>query len=129
MATATTRVLRDDDDHYIVQYTHVSDEAIESAVTKLDASTVFAGSKYFVEEIWWSTAGLRVHIHWVATTPVLLITCGSKDIGHVGHLDFSSFGGIPRPDTAGSTGDLTFTTQNPDTSDTYLIILKCRKIK
>ena len=129
MATTATRVLRNDDDYYVVQYTHVSGEAIESAVTKLDASTVFAGSRYFVEEIWWSVTGLQVSMLWDATADVLFMAFGTNNQSHGGHIDLSSFGGVSPSNAAGYTGDINFTTKNPDNLDTYSIILKCRKVK
>ena len=129
MATTATRVLRDDNDYYVVQYTHISDEAIEDAVTKLDASAVFAGSKYFVEEIWWSVTGLQVSMLWDAATDVLFMAFGTNNQSHGGHIDLSSIGGVSPSNDLDYTGDINFTTKNPDTGDTYSIILKCRKIK
>jgi len=127
MASTASSTIYEDDDCFIIRFVAETGDAIESDVVKIDSSK-YCANGFNIEEIWWSVAGLIVRLYWEATTDELFMGFGANGITGNGHLDFSSFGGVPKPDVAGVTGDIGLTTQNPDTGDSYAFVVKCRKV-
>jgi len=115
---------------FIGKYTNISDGTGETAVVKIDVSTLAANSFGLacngvkINKIYGTTHGMEVRILWDATTDVFVwqIPQNSNYL-----MDLSSFGGIPNNAGAGSTGDVLFTTADASSGDMYTIILECIK--
>jgi hypothetical protein len=110
----------------IMQFTNVSDGTGESAVTKIDISTLIGPSgasctKIAIEEIDYSVFGMSVYIYADQTvdTPLAVLQ-------GFGKLCFREEGGISDCGT-GSTGDILFTTVGHSSGDTYNIKITFRK--
>ncbi len=101
-------------------FTNVSDGTGESAVAKIDISTLTgAPTAVRIHRVWYNTFGMAVKIGFDHTTDdFVLILQGD------GQFDFRSFAGIPDPASAGGTGDVVFTTVGHTSGDTYSIILE-----
>ena len=115
---------------FIAKFTNISDGTGETAVVKIDVSTLAVNSFGLacngvkINKIYGTTHGLDVRILWDATTDVFAwqIPQNSNYL-----MDFSSFGGIPNNAGAGSTGDVLFTTADASSGDMYSIVLECLK--
>jgi hypothetical protein len=115
---------------FIAKFTNISDGTGESAVVKIDVSTLAANgfglacNGVKINKIYGTTHGMEVRILWDATTDVFAwqIPQNSNYL-----MDFSSFGGIPNNAGAGSTGDVLFTTADASSGDMYSIVLECLK--
>jgi hypothetical protein len=115
---------------FIGKFTNISDGTGESAVVKIDVSTLAANSFGLacngvkINKIYGTTHGMEVRILWDATTDVFAwqIPQNSNYL-----MDLSSFGGIPNNAGAGSTGDVLFTTADASSGDMYSIVLECLK--
>lgn len=130
----TTNVISDSDTHYIVHLTNISDATGESAVTKVDKSTLLAEdgaepNSLDIETVRWCVQGFTsVRILWDHTTDdVGLVLSGS------GYDDFRGDGfarakkGLADPRSAGDTGDIKLTTAGAVSGATYDITLRFRK--
>jgi hypothetical protein len=120
----TTRTLFGGTRTYVQQYTNTSDGTGESAVKKLDISTLTnsngdAVTAVKINQIWPNTNGMSVNILTDHTTDILMYTVKDNDT----HLDFRSFGGI-KDTGSGGTGDVLFTTVGHTNGDTYNIIVE-----
>ncbi len=124
MADAVTAVTLKDGSKYVVRkLTNISDGTGESAVVKIDVSTLSpAATKLTIEEIWYDFYGMGAKLLFDANTDDLAIALQLS-----GHLDLRSIGGIPDPQSTGYTGDLLLTTFGHTAGDSYSIIIKCRK--
>jgi len=110
----------------VLKFTNISDGTGESAVVKVDVSTlVDAPTKVTINKIWFTTDGMAVRMLWDATTDVLTYAVAANQTGF---LDFSSFGGIKNNAGSGVTGDLLFTTVGHTAGDSYSIILEVNKL-
>ena len=126
----SSQTLVDTDKRTVIKITNLSDGNGESAVKKVDVSTLSgAPSKVTIDQIWYDIGGMRVQIDFDATTNVpALVLGGSAAAGNVqGHLDFRSFGGIKNNAGSGVTGDIDVTTSGHTDLDHYTIILELRK--
>ena len=126
----SSQTLVDTDKRTVIKLTNLSDGGGESAVKKVDVSTLSgAPSKVTIDQIWYDIGGMRVQIDFDATTNVpALVLGGSAAAGNVqGHLDFRSFGGIKNNAGSGVTGDIDVTTSGHTNLDHYTIILELRK--
>ena len=93
----------------IMKFTNVSDGTGESAVLKVDVSTLTGSpSEVRIDKIWYSTQGMGVQVYWDATVDVLAwyLPADKTDT-----LDFTQTGGLRNFGGAGVTGDIRFTTQ------------------
>jgi hypothetical protein len=123
--TVTTQVLFDGKKKAVIKFTNVSDGSGESAVAKIDVSTLLnAPTAVKISRIWYTLSGMAVQMLWDATTDVLAFVLG---IDSSGSLDFTSFGGLVNNAGAGVTGDLLFTTVGHTAGDSYSIILEVTK--
>jgi|TARA_R110002073_G_scaffold7288_2_gene41606 hypothetical protein len=126
----SSQTLVDTDKRTVIKLTNLSDGGGESAVKKVDVSTLSgAPSRVTIDQIWYDIGGMRVQIDFDASTNVpALVLGGSAAAGNVqGHLDFRSFGGIKNNAGSGITGDIDVTTSGHTNLDHYTIILELRK--
>ena len=127
----TSQTLIDGARTTVMAFTNVSDGTGESAVAKVDASSLqgMAGpggssvsTDIRISQVWYSVDGMNVDILWNASANVLALSLFSD-----GHLDFRSFGGLQNNAASGVDGDILFTTRNHASGDTYSIILELTK--
>jgi len=134
----TTNVIDQTPDHYVVHLTNIGDGTGESAVIKVDKSTLIASdlaepASLDIQQVRWAIQGFTsVRILWDhATDDVALVLCGS------GYDDFRGLdsGAPPRarleglkdPRSAGGAGDILLTTNGGSSGATYDITLWLRK--
>ena len=126
----TSQTILDGERLFIAKFTNISDGTGETAVTKIDVSTLARNSFNLacngvkINRIWANTHGMEVRILWDATTDQFAwqIPQNSNYL-----MDFSSFGGIPNNAGAGKTGNLLFSTADASSGDMYSIVLECLK--
>ena len=118
----------------LVKLTNISDGTGESAVTKVDVSTLAksqnddACSRVAIQEIYYDIFGMRVDLLWNASSNVLCKTLGANGaLSSQGYMDFRDFGGITNNAGSGVNGDLLLTTTGHGSGDHYTIILKLSK--
>lgn len=126
-----SQILMDGTKTAILKFTNISDGTGESAVLKVDVSTLAADpltkkvcSGCTINKIWATTLGMSVDILWDATTDVLALTVPE---GQVMDFDFSCCGGLINNAGTGKTGDIMFTTIGHAAGDRYTIILEIEK--
>lgn len=121
----TSRVLNNGPRTYVAHLTNISDGTGESAVVKVDISTLLlanglAPTKVAIGEAQWSIQGFTsVRILWDHTTDDTALVLGQGN----GYLDFSTIGNLPDPASAGGTGDILLTTAGTTSGNTYDITL------
>jgi hypothetical protein len=110
---------------HIVRLTNVSDATGESAVVKVDISTLTNGkgiapTAVNIESIQWSIQGFTsVRLFWDHTTDDEIAVLGTGN----GYRDFSQDGVLADPRSAGGTGDVLLTTAGATSGNTYDIVL------
>ena len=109
--TVNTTVVRNDHGRYVVHLTNESDGTGESAVTKVDVSTLTSTNGTTptyttVQRIEYSVFGMNyVTLEWDATAnDEIAVLMGQ------GVIDFMPEGGITDPKSTGTTGDIVLTT-------------------
>lgn len=125
-----SQTLLDGERLFIAKFTNISDGTGESAVTKIDVSTLnpnafnLACNGVKINKIWATTHGMEVRILWDATTDVFawLVPQNTNYL-----MDFSSFGGLQNNGGAGVTGNVLFTTADASSGDMYTIVIECIK--
>ena len=130
----TSQTLIDGDLYAVMKFTNISDGSGESAVTKVDVSSLqplgsnTASQKtctgVVIERIWWQCIGMKVQILFDASSDAFCIELGENQSGS---HDYSLFGGLTNNAGSGKTGDINFTTVGHSSADTYTIILYMRK--
>jgi len=118
----------------LVKLTNISDGTGESAVAKVDVSTLAksrsgdACSRVNIEEIYYDIFGMRVDLLWNASSNVICKVLGSNG-AHTssGYMDFRDFGGLTNNAGSGVDGNLLLTTTGHTSGDHYTIILKLSK--
>ena len=124
--TVASQTLHDGPRNAVMKFTNISDGTGESAVTKVDVSTLSAHPQngactgVSLRQIDYSTAGMGVDILFDATADVLAYSLPADQSDTV---DLWAIGGIPDNAGAGATGDLNFTTVNAASGDRYTVIL------
>ena len=126
----TSQTILDGERLFIAKFTNISDGTGETAVLKIDVSTLnpnsfgLACNGVKLNKIYGTTHGMEVRILWDATTDQFAwqIPQNSNYL-----MDLSSFGGIPNNAGAGKTGDVLFTTADASAGDMYSIVLECTK--
>lgn len=123
--------------HIIVHMTNISDGTGESAVAKVDKSTLVASdgaepASLDIEKITWSCDGMAARLLWDHNTDDLAIVMSGQ-----GSLDFMGAGvnldtvpsncRLKDPRSTGGTGDVLLTTTGHTSGDTYNILLTLRK--
>ena len=121
----TTQKIFDGSKKAIFKFTNISDGTGESAVTKLDISTLVGSpEKVKIIHIWYTTEGMSVQLWWDATTNVPAYFLGSNKSTKI---DFHWFGGLVNNAGTGVTGDLLLTTVGHTAGDSYSIIIEVDK--
>ena len=126
-----TQTIQDDGKTAIFRFTNVSDGTGESAVVKIDVSSLApdpmtnaACSSVTIQKIYYTTIGMGVQIFFDATTDVL---AWQLNADWTDTLDFSDFTGIPNNAGSGKTGDVAFTTVGHSSGDVYNIVIQVSK--
>ena len=110
---------------YIVRLLNTSDGTGESAVTKVDISTLTNGkgiapTALNLESVQWSIGGFTsVRLFWDHTTDDEIINMAAGN----GFQDYSAAGVLKDPRSAGDTGDILLTTAGNISGATYNILL------
>lgn len=126
----TSQTILDGERLFIGKFTNISDSGGETAVVKIDVSTLnpnAAGNAcngVKINKIWAQTQGMAVDILWDATTDLI---CETIPENQFYLMDYSSFGGLPNNAGTGKTGDVLFTTVGAAAGDRYTITLECIK--
>ena len=126
----TSQTILDGERLFIAKFTNISDGTGETAVTKIDVSTLnpnsfgLACNGVKINKIYSTTHGMEVRIFWDATTDQFAWQL-PQNTNYL--MDFSSFGGIPNNAGAGKTGNLLFSTADASAGDMYTIVLECLK--
>ena len=126
-----TQTIQDDGKTAIFRFTNVSDGTGESAVVKIDVSSLApdpmtnaACSSVTIQKIYYTTIGRGVKIFFDADTDVL---AWQLNADWTDTLDFSDFTGIPNNSGTGKTGDIAFTTVGHSSGDVYNIVIQVSK--
>ena len=127
----TTQTLADGDRIAIMKFTNISDGSGESAVTKVDVSSLAAESgtekecsEVKIQQIFYALEGMSVDILWNASSNVLCFTVSDSSSGH---YDFSNVQSLTNNAGSGKNGDVLFTTVVASSGDRYTIILVLEK--
>jgi len=127
-----TQTIQDGSRSAVFKFTNVSDGTGESAVVKIDVSTLSADpvtgkacTSVEIEKIWYSTIGMGVKILFDATADVL---AWELPADYADCVDFADFTGIPNNAGAGKTGDVAFTTVGATLNDSYSVVMKVNKV-
>ena len=125
-----TQTLFDGERLAIMKFTDISDGTGETAVLKVDVSTLNASSfgktcdGVTIVKIHAFTHGMEIDMLWDATTDVLIATIPQNTMYS---MDLTQFGGFWNNAGAGKTGDIMFTTRDASAGDTYAIVLEMVK--
>lgn len=126
--TVNSTVLQSGGRRHIVQIMNISDGTGESAVIKVDRSTLVNNdgiepAKMALEEITWSIQGFTsVRLAWDHTADDELVTLSTGN----GYFNFKDIGCLQDPASAGGTGDIVLTTAGAVANATYDITLVVR---
>lgn len=122
-----TRILFKGTRRAAYRFTNVSDSTGESAVIKVDISTLTgpngsAPTATVIEQLEWSIQGFTsVRLFWDGDTDdEIAVLSGS------GFKDYKEFGGMADPRSAGGTGDILITTAGATATSTYDITVTFR---
>lgn len=122
--TVDTKVIRNDHGRYVVRLLNQSDGTGESAVTKVDVSTLTAtngGTPTYttINRIEYSVFGMNhVTLFWDANTDDEIAVLSGQGV-----LEFTPDGGLTDPKSAGTTGDIKLTTDGATASGGYDITI------
>ena len=125
--TVSSQTILDGERLFIGKFTCISDGTGETAVVKIDVSTLnpnafgFACNGIKINKIWGANHGLNIRILFDATADTFawMVPQNSNYL-----MDFSSFGGIPSNAGAGVTGDVLFTTTDASAGDSYTVVIE-----
>jgi hypothetical protein len=126
----TSQTLLDGERLAIMKFTNISDGTGETAVTKVNVSSLTASNSgkactgVAVTKITAVCHGMEVRMYWDATTdvPFFLSNVNSNYTD-----DFSEFGGITNNAGAGKNGNIVFSTSDASSGDTYFVVLEMIK--
>ena len=126
----TSQTLLDGERLAIMKFTNISDGTGETAVTKVNVSTLTPSNSgkactgVTVNKITSVCHGLEVRMYWDATTdvPFFMSNLNSNYTN-----DFSTFGGITNNSGAGKNGNIVFSTADASAGDTYTVVLEMVK--
>jgi hypothetical protein len=124
-----SQTLVDGPKNTVMKFTNASDGTGESAVLKVDVSTLNAApngtpTRVKVNRIHYTTSGMAVRLLWDATTDVTMFELGADQTGC---LDFTAFGGLINNGGTGVTGDIMLTTIGHAAGDSYTLVLEMIK--
>ena len=126
----TSQTLLDGERLAIMKFTNISDGTGETAVTKVNASSLTASNSgqactgVVVNKITAVCHGMEVRMYWDASTdvPFFLSNVNSNYTN-----DFSTFGGITNNSGTGKNGNIVFSTSDASSGDTYTVVLEMVK--
>ena len=126
----TSQTLLDGERLAIMKFTNISDGTGETAVTKVNVSTLtkygagFACTGVTVTKITSVGHGMEVRMYWDATTdvPFFLSTINTNY-----ENDFATIGGITNNSGTGKNGNIVFSTADASAGDTYTVVLEMVK--
>jgi len=126
----TSQTLLDGERVAIMKFTNISDGTGETAVTKVNVSTLTSSSSgkactgVIVNKITSVCHGMEVRMYWDASTdvPFFMTTINTNYMN-----DFSGFGGITNNSGAGKNGNIVFSTADASAGDTYTVVLEMVK--
>lgn len=126
----TSQTLIDGERLAIMKFTNISDGTGETAVTKVNVSTLAksgsgqACTGVIVNKITSVCHGMEVRMYWDATTdvPFFMSTINTNY-----ENDFSSIGGITNNSGTGKNGNIVFSTSDMTLGDTYTVVLEMIK--
>jgi len=128
--TVTSQTLLDGERLAIMKFTNISDGTGETAVTKVNVSTLApsdsgrACTGVSVTKITSVCHGLEVRMYWDANTdvPFFLSTINTNY-----ENNFEKFGGITNNASTGKNGNIVFSTSDSSSGDTYTVVLEMIK--
>jgi len=128
--SVTSQTLLDGERLAIMKFTNISDGTGETAVTKVNVSTLTASNSgkactgVTVTKITSACHGMEVRMYWDASTdvPFFLSTVNTNY-----ENDFSNFGGITNNSGTGKNGNIVFSTSDASSGDTYTVVLEMVK--
>lgn len=128
--TVATQILFQGDKVLVMKFTNASDGTGESAVKKVDVTTLAtyqgkACTAVQIDKIYGLTHGMEVRLLWEATANGTILTVPQNVMQT---MDFDQFGGLDNNTTTGKTGNILFTTLDASSGDAYTIILVMRKL-
>lgn len=101
-------------------FNNLSDGTGEAAVTKVDISALpGAPSKVKITRISGNTVGMAVRVLFDHTTDDTVLILQGEFC-----MDFTPYGGLQDPASAGGTGDILFTTVGHTSGDSYSIMME-----
>lgn len=116
--------LRDGNGRYAFLFGNASDGTGESAVTKVDISSLSgAPTKVRITRLIWACDGLEVKVLFDHDTDDLVAILAAH-----GDLNENQLGGMIDPASAGGSGDILFTTAGHTSGDGYTIYMECQKV-
>jgi hypothetical protein len=122
-----SKVLFESPTKLIMQFTNLSDGTGESAVVKVDKSTLTCANgleptSLRIDCIRGDVTGMAVSVLCARTSPLTIAV-----LGGLGEVELC-FGGVGyETNTAGSTGDITFTTTGQSSGDSYTLVIEMTK--
>jgi predicted RNA-binding protein with TRAM domain len=128
--TVSSQTILDGERLFIGKFTCISDGTGETAVVKIDVSTLnpnafgLACNGVKINKIWGSVHGMNVRVLFDATTDTYAWQV-PQNTAYL--MDFSTFGGLPSNAGAGVTGDVLFTTHDASAGDSYTIVIEAIK--
>ena len=126
----SSQTILDGERLFIGKFTNISDGTGETAVVKIDVSTLspnafgYACNGVKINKLWYTTHGMEVRILFDANTDTFAWQIPQNNSYF---MDFSSFGGLPSNAGAGATGDVSFTTVDQSNGDMYTIVIEAIK--
>ena len=126
----TSQTLLDGERLAVMKFTNISDGTGETAVTKVNVSSLTASGSgkactgVIVNKITSVCHGLEVRMYWDATTdvPFFLSTINTNY-----ENDFTNIGGITNNAGTGKNGNIVFSTSDASSGDTYTVVLEMIK--
>jgi hypothetical protein len=126
----TSQTLIDGERTVIMKFTNISDGTGETAVTKVNVSSLTASNSgkactgVTVTKITSVCHGMEVRMYWDASTdvPFFLSTVNTNY-----ENDFSTIGGITNNAGSGKNGNIVFSTADASSGDTYFVVLEMVK--
>ena len=126
----SSQTILDGERLFIGKFTNISDGTGETAVVKIDVSTLSSNAAgnacngVKINKLWYTTHGMEVRILFDATVDTFAWQIPQNNSYF---MDFSSFGGLPSNAGAGVTGDVSFTTVDASNGDMYTIVIEAIK--
>lgn len=124
----TNQVLFNGQKFIAVKITNLSDASGETAVVKIDKSTLVncfgvEPASLDLVDIWWSIKEMGVQLDWDHTAPDTIVILAPGQ----GYQDYSYRGNARDPKSTGGTGDILLTTIGAAADSSYTIEMTFKK--